>query len=81
MSKCKLVQREEDFIVDTLALRDELEDMNEVFTDPKITKVFHGAESDIIWLQQDSLYTLSTCLTLSMPRKYSVLPIIYQTTA
>ncbi|KAH8114700.1 ribonuclease H-like domain-containing protein [Phellopilus nigrolimitatus] len=45
--------REEDFVVDTLALREELEDLNEVFTDPKIVKVFHGAESDIVWLQQD----------------------------
>ncbi len=31
--------RQEDFIVDTLILRDELEDLNEVFSDPKITKV------------------------------------------
>lgn len=45
--------REEDWIVDTLELREELEDLNEVFTDPKIVKVFHGAESDIQWLQQD----------------------------
>ena len=45
--------REEDFIVDTLALREELEELNEVFTDPRIVKVFHGAESDIVWLQQD----------------------------
>ena len=45
--------RKEDFIVDTLALRDEMEELNEVFTDPKIVKVFHGAESDIVWLQQD----------------------------
>ncbi|KAH7923828.1 hypothetical protein BV22DRAFT_557849 [Leucogyrophana mollusca] len=45
--------RSEDFVVDTLALRDELHELNEVFTDPKIVKVFHGAESDIVWLQQD----------------------------
>ena len=45
--------REEDFIIDTLSLRKELESLNEIFTDPKIVKVFHGAESDIIWLQQD----------------------------
>ena len=45
--------RKEDFIVDTLALRDEMDELNEVFTDPKIVKVFHGAESDIVWLQQD----------------------------
>lgn len=31
--------REEDWVVDTLALRDELEALNEVFTDPKIVKV------------------------------------------
>ena len=31
--------RSEDFIVDTLLLRDELEDLNEVFTDPQIVKV------------------------------------------
>lgn len=31
--------REEDFIVDTLILRDELAKLNEIFTDPNITKV------------------------------------------
>ncbi|KAL5501535.1 RRP6 [Sanghuangporus vaninii] len=45
--------REEDFIVDTLALREELEDLNEIFTDPKVVKVLHGADSDVVWLQQD----------------------------
>ncbi|TCD63167.1 exosome nuclease subunit [Steccherinum ochraceum] len=45
--------RDCDYIIDTLALREELEELNEVFTDPKIVKVFHGAESDIVWLQQD----------------------------
>ncbi|KAA1473827.1 hypothetical protein DENSPDRAFT_780589 [Dentipellis sp. KUC8613] len=45
--------RDEDWIVDTLELRDELEDLNEVTTNPNIVKVFHGAESDIVWLQQD----------------------------
>lgn len=45
--------REEDFVIDTLALREEMEELNEVFTDPSVVKVFHGAESDIVWLQQD----------------------------
>lgn len=45
--------RSQDWIVDTLALREELSVLNEVFTDPKILKVFHGANSDIIWLQRD----------------------------
>lgn len=31
--------RHEDFIVDTLILRDELEELNEVFTDPDVVKV------------------------------------------
>ncbi|KAH9933267.1 ribonuclease H-like domain-containing protein [Amylocystis lapponica] len=49
----QLSTRAGDWVVDALALRDELEALNEVFTDPQIIKVFHGAESDIVWLQQD----------------------------
>lgn len=52
--------REEDFVVDTLALREELQELNEVFTDPRIVKIFHGAESDIVWLQQNfNLYIVN----------------------
>lgn len=32
--------REGDWVVDTLTLREELEELNEVFTDPKIVKVY-----------------------------------------
>lgn len=35
----QLSTRQEDWVVDTLALREELEHLNEVFTDPKIIKV------------------------------------------
>jgi len=61
--------REEDFIIDTLALREDLEDLNVIFVDPTIVKVrhfrihwsvlliplqvFHGADSDIVWLQEN----------------------------
>uniref|UniRef100_A0AAR2ITM1 Exosome complex component 10 n=1 Tax=Pygocentrus nattereri TaxID=42514 RepID=A0AAR2ITM1_PYGNA len=45
--------REEDFIIDTLELRSEMYILNESFTDPTIVKVFHGADSDIEWLQKD----------------------------
>uniref|UniRef100_A0A8C8M6C3 Exosome complex component 10 n=1 Tax=Oncorhynchus tshawytscha TaxID=74940 RepID=A0A8C8M6C3_ONCTS len=45
--------RDEDFIIDTLELRSELYILNEAFTDPTIVKVFHGADSDIEWLQKD----------------------------
>ncbi len=36
----QISSREEDFVVDTLALRDELEELNEVFTNPNIVKVY-----------------------------------------
>ena len=45
--------RTEDFLVDTIELRSELHILNEVFTDPKIIKVMHGADSDVQWLQRD----------------------------
>uniref|UniRef100_T1J4B6 Exosome complex component 10 homolog n=1 Tax=Strigamia maritima TaxID=126957 RepID=T1J4B6_STRMM len=42
-----------DYIIDTLELRSHLQILNEVFTDPKIVKVLHGADKDIMWLQRD----------------------------
>ncbi|ODQ67848.1 hypothetical protein NADFUDRAFT_80988 [Nadsonia fulvescens var. elongata DSM 6958] len=68
--------RDEDWIVDTLELRTELEVLNQVFTDPKIIKVFHGAYMDIIWLQRDfGLYvvnlfdTFHASSALGLPRR------------
>ncbi|XP_001660547.2 exosome component 10 isoform X1 [Aedes aegypti] len=52
--------RSKDYIIDTLALREELHILNEVFTNPKVVKVLHGAISDIEWLQRDlSLYIVN----------------------
>ncbi|XP_068997255.1 exosome complex component 10 [Embiotoca jacksoni] len=52
--------RDEDFIMDTLELRNEMYILNEAFTDPAIVKVFHGADSDIEWLQRDlGLYVVN----------------------
>lgn len=52
--------RERDYLIDTIALRDDLQILNEVFANPKILKVFHGAFMDIIWLQRDlGLYVVS----------------------
>ncbi|XP_053213609.1 exosome component 10-like [Panonychus citri] len=45
--------RTDDYIIDSLLLRNELAILNEVFTNPKILKVLHGADSDIPWLQRD----------------------------
>lgn len=56
----QISSREKDWIVDTLVLRDDLTVLNEVFADPNIVKVFHGAFMDIIWLQRDlGLYVVS----------------------
>lgn len=56
----QISNRQFDWIVDTIALRDELHVLNEIFTDPKIVKVFHGANMDIVWLQRDlGLYVVS----------------------
>jgi len=48
-----LSTRERDYIIDTLALRSDLQVLNEVFTNPSVVKVFHGADSDVFWLQRD----------------------------
>ena len=42
-----------DYIVDTLKLRTELHKLLPVFTDASVTKVLHGADMDIQWLQRD----------------------------
>ncbi|CAF5149377.1 unnamed protein product, partial [Rotaria sp. Silwood1] len=49
----QISSRTEDFLIDTLTLRDELSILNNVFTNPKVLKVFHGADWDIEWLQKD----------------------------
>lgn len=47
--------REKDWVIDTLALRHLLREkkLGHVLADPSIVKVFHGSDSDILWLQQD----------------------------
>ncbi|RMX38072.1 hypothetical protein pdam_00003117 [Pocillopora damicornis] len=53
---CCLMQistRHQDFLIDTLELRSELQILNDYFTSPGILKVFHGADMDIGWLQRD----------------------------
>uniref|UniRef100_F6YPY2 Exosome complex component 10 n=1 Tax=Callithrix jacchus TaxID=9483 RepID=F6YPY2_CALJA len=52
--------RMEDFIIDTLELRSDMYILNESLTNPAIVKVFHGADSDIEWLQKDfGLYVVN----------------------
>ncbi|EGV66566.1 hypothetical protein CANTEDRAFT_128954 [Yamadazyma tenuis ATCC 10573] len=62
--------RKKDWIIDTLALRDDLQKLNVVFTNPQIVKVFHGAFMDIIWLQRDlGLYIVSLFDTYHASKK------------
>ncbi|XP_012282289.1 exosome component 10 [Orussus abietinus] len=52
--------RDTDYLIDTLTLRSELYELNEIFTKPSVLKVFHGADCDIQWLQRDlSLYIVN----------------------
>ncbi|XP_059093878.1 exosome component 10-like [Tigriopus californicus] len=51
---------DQDFVIDPFSLWRELTVLNEVLTDPKIVKVLHGADHDVIWLQRDfSLYIVN----------------------
>ncbi|RDW73902.1 hypothetical protein BP5796_07344 [Coleophoma crateriformis] len=54
VSLMQISTREKDWIVDTLKpWRQDLQVLNQVFADPEIVKVFHGAYMDIVWLQRD----------------------------
>ncbi|KAF2459362.1 hypothetical protein BDY21DRAFT_370135 [Lineolata rhizophorae] len=54
LSLMQISTRDKDWIVDTLQpWRRRLECLNEVFANPNIIKVLHGAYMDIIWLQRD----------------------------
>lgn len=56
----QISSRQSDWLIDTLALREELESLNIIFADPAVIKVFHGSHMDIIWLQRDlGLYVVS----------------------
>lgn len=60
VSLMQISNRNKDWLIDTIALREDLQILNRIFTDPFITKVFHGAFMDIIWLQRDlGLYIVS----------------------
>lgn len=45
--------RDEDFLIDCIELRKHVHILNSSFTNPKIVKIFHGADMDIQWLQRD----------------------------
>lgn len=66
----QISNREKDWLIDTIALRDDLQELNKIFTDPSIIKVFHGANMDILWLQRDlGLYVVSLFDTYHASKK------------
>ncbi|KAK0749925.1 ribonuclease H-like domain-containing protein [Schizothecium vesticola] len=77
LSLMQISTRDKDWIVDTLVpWRHKLEVLNEVFADPSIIKVLHGAFMDVVWLQRDlGLYlvglfdTYWACRALDYPGK------------
>ncbi|CAD5212217.1 unnamed protein product [Bursaphelenchus okinawaensis] len=68
--------RSSDYIVDPFPIWRSMHLLNDPFSDPKILKVFHGAEKDIIWLQRDfGIYVVNMVDTfvfmkaLKLPKK------------
>ncbi|CAE6458731.1 unnamed protein product [Rhizoctonia solani] len=49
----QLSSRTQDWVIDALALREEMGVLRGVLEDPNVVKVLHGAESDVVWLQRD----------------------------
>jgi exosome complex exonuclease RRP6 len=67
--------RTEDFIIDTLKLRNKMQILNNSFTDSNIVKVLHGSDSDIVWLQRDfGIYIVNLFDTGQASRVLGILP-------
>lgn len=64
-----------DYLIDPLSpeLRENLTSLNEIFTNPNIIKVLHGAFMDVIWLQRDlGLYLVSLFDTFHAAKQLSL---------
>uniref|UniRef100_A0AC35TPK5 HRDC domain-containing protein n=1 Tax=Rhabditophanes sp. KR3021 TaxID=114890 RepID=A0AC35TPK5_9BILA len=65
-----------DFIIDPFPIWNEMWQLNEPFTDPAILKVFHGAHSDIIWLQRDfGIYVVNMIDTQAVMKACNITPL------
>lgn len=42
-----------DYIIDAIRLKDTIPKVGPIFANPRILKLFHGSESDCLWLQRD----------------------------
>ncbi|KAI4384967.1 hypothetical protein MLD38_003048 [Melastoma candidum] len=68
--------QKENYLIDTIRLHDAIEILRPAFSDPRICKVFHGADNDVLWLQRDfhiyvvNLFdTAKACDLLSKPQR------------
>lgn len=52
-----------DYLVDALALHDQLPLLRPLLADPSVIKVLHGGANDIAWLQRDAHVYLVNVLT------------------
>ena len=73
--------RDEDFIIDTIKLWDNMHKLQLITADPKILKVFHNCENDILCLQRDfGLYIINSFDTYYAVKelKYPTLSLAHQ---
>ncbi|KAG9150036.1 hypothetical protein Leryth_010093 [Lithospermum erythrorhizon] len=68
--------KQQDYLLDSIALHDHIGILTPIFANPAITKVFHGADNDVLWLQRDfhiyvvNLFdTAKACDVLSKPQR------------
>jgi ribonuclease D len=62
--------RDKDYIIDPFPIWGSIELLLDVFTNPGIIKVLHGADSDVLWLQRDfGLYIVNMFDTGQAARK------------
>jgi exosome complex exonuclease RRP6 len=61
--------RKQDYVVDTLALRRRMPELGVIFADPKVVKVLHGCDKDVLWLQRDLGLYLVNCFDTHVAAK------------
>lgn len=57
----QISSRTKDYIIDTLALRNSMYLLGEIFADPSKVKVLHGCDRDIVWMQRDFGLYITNC--------------------
>lgn len=58
-------------MIDSLALKNDLEMLNTWTTNPNLVKIFHGCDSDIKWLQKDfGIYLVNVIDTFRIAQKF-----------